>query len=347
MEGASAVLRAFPFGVPKSRPRQAQRAKSAEGAAVSAAKPGTGSVLAVSRAMTEVLSVVGRLAPTDVTVTLTGETGTGKDVFAHMVHDMSQRASRPFVVFDCGAVPANLVESELFGHEKGAFTGAHAEHLGRVRAGSGRNALPGRDRRAAAGPAAAPAPRAGQSRHQARRRHVRPARRRPHRRRDQPGSGRAGFREAVSSGSRISGWRRRSCSCRHCANGWMICPCSSRRLLSDLGRDDLIVPETTIAALRGAQLAGKHPRAQERARVRAGVRRRRARPSRATCASSPRRRRTTALDRLPLGGHSLVALERAAIRQTLLTARGNKVHAAKALGIAPSTLYEKLKKYGL
>jgi transcriptional regulator with GAF, ATPase, and Fis domain len=80
--------------------------------------------------MTEVLSVVARLAPTDVTVTLTGETGTGKDVLAHMVHDMSQRASRPFIVFDCGAVPANLVESELFGHDKGAFTGAHAEHLG-------------------------------------------------------------------------------------------------------------------------------------------------------------------------------------------------------------------------
>ena len=55
----------------------------------------------------------------------------------------------------------------------------------------------------------------------------------------------------------------------------------------------------------------------------------------------------TALDRLPLGGHSLASLERAAIRQTLITARGNKVHAAKALGIAPSTLYEKLKKYGI
>ena len=80
--------------------------------------------------MTEIFSVVGRLAPTDVTVTLTGETGTGKDVFAHLLHELSPRARQPFVVFDCGAVPANLMESELFGHERGAFTGAHAEHPG-------------------------------------------------------------------------------------------------------------------------------------------------------------------------------------------------------------------------
>ena len=84
----------------------------------------------VSQAMTEILSVIGRLAPTDVTVTLIGETGTGKDVFAHLIHDLSPRARHPFIVFDCGAVPPNLMESELFGHERGAFTGAHAEHAG-------------------------------------------------------------------------------------------------------------------------------------------------------------------------------------------------------------------------
>src|SRR4029078_1953027 len=64
------------------------------------------------------------------TVTLIGETGTGKDVLAHAIHDTSLRPDGPFIVFDCGAVPANLVESELFGHERGAFTGAHAEHPG-------------------------------------------------------------------------------------------------------------------------------------------------------------------------------------------------------------------------
>ena len=80
--------------------------------------------------MNDVLALISRFAPTDMTVTLTGETGTGKDVFAHLIHEMSPRADKPFVVFDCGAVPANLVESELFGHERGAFTGAHAEHPG-------------------------------------------------------------------------------------------------------------------------------------------------------------------------------------------------------------------------
>ncbi len=74
--------------------------------------------------------LVERLARTDVTVTLTGETGTGKDVFAHLIHDGSNRAEAPFVVFDCGAVPPSLVENELFGHERGSFTGAHAEHQG-------------------------------------------------------------------------------------------------------------------------------------------------------------------------------------------------------------------------
>src|SRR4029079_4213121 len=131
MESANAVLRAFPYGVPK-RPRHPLRAKAPENPAAANPAKGTGSVIAVSRAMTEVLSVVGRLAPTDVTVTLTGETGTGKDVFAHMVHDMSLRAARPFVVFDCGAVPANLVESELLGHERGAFTLTRAAHRGAV-----------------------------------------------------------------------------------------------------------------------------------------------------------------------------------------------------------------------
>src|SRR6266404_369176 len=89
-----------------------------------------GRVAATSPLMTEVFLVLRRLARTDVTLTLIGETGTGKDVAAHAVHDASARSGAPFVVFDCGAVAPNLVESELFGHERGAFTGAHAEREG-------------------------------------------------------------------------------------------------------------------------------------------------------------------------------------------------------------------------
>src|SRR3954471_5984616 len=100
--------------------------------AVPPAIPGRqlGRIAASSAAMDEVFGAVKGLAPSNVTVTLIGETGTGKDVLAHAIHDTSLRPDGPFIVFDCGAVPANLVESELFGHERGAFTGAHAEHPG-------------------------------------------------------------------------------------------------------------------------------------------------------------------------------------------------------------------------
>jgi transcriptional regulator with GAF, ATPase, and Fis domain len=74
--------------------------------------------------------LLGRLAPTEVTLTLVGETGTGKDVLANAVHSASPRANGPFVVFDCGAVAQNLAESELFGHERGSFTGAQARKRG-------------------------------------------------------------------------------------------------------------------------------------------------------------------------------------------------------------------------
>ncbi len=80
--------------------------------------------------MREIFGLLERLAPTDATVLLTGETGTGKDVLARSIHASSPRAGRPFLVVDCGAVVASLIESELFGHEKGSFTGASAQRQG-------------------------------------------------------------------------------------------------------------------------------------------------------------------------------------------------------------------------
>jgi transcriptional regulator with GAF, ATPase, and Fis domain len=80
--------------------------------------------------MAEVVSLLTRLAPTRVTVTILGETGTGKDVLARAIHEECCKEDQPFVVFDCGAVAANLAESELFGHERGSFTGAFAAHAG-------------------------------------------------------------------------------------------------------------------------------------------------------------------------------------------------------------------------
>jgi two-component system, NtrC family, response regulator GlrR len=91
-----------------------------------------------SVAMRELFALLERAAPTDAPILIEGETGTGKERVARAIHARSRRAARPFVVFDCAAVPATLIESELFGHEKGAFTGATGRRAGVFeRAGGG------------------------------------------------------------------------------------------------------------------------------------------------------------------------------------------------------------------
>jgi len=89
-----------------------------------------GSVVGRSVAMRALFAVLERVAPTDASVLLEGETGTGKEAIAESIHRASARADRPLLTVDCGAIPATLLESELFGHERGAFTGAHAARAG-------------------------------------------------------------------------------------------------------------------------------------------------------------------------------------------------------------------------
>jgi formate hydrogenlyase transcriptional activator len=84
-----------------------------------------------SPALELALAEVQRVAPTDSTVLVLGETGTGKELIAHAIHNLSARCGRPFVKVNCAAIPFDLLESELFGHEKGAFTGAIAQKIGR------------------------------------------------------------------------------------------------------------------------------------------------------------------------------------------------------------------------
>jgi transcriptional regulator with GAF, ATPase, and Fis domain len=96
-----------------------------------------GRLFGESLAMREVFAMLERVAATDVTVLVEGESGTGKELVAQSIHSASARAGQPYVVFDCGAVPAELAESELFGHKKGAFSGAVADRPGAFQRANG------------------------------------------------------------------------------------------------------------------------------------------------------------------------------------------------------------------
>ncbi len=100
-------------------------------------KEALGEMVGKSPAMREIFGLVEKIAPTDATVLIEGETGTGKDMIARTLHQLSPRADKPFIVVDCGAVAGTLIESELFGHEKGSFTGAVAARQGAFELASG------------------------------------------------------------------------------------------------------------------------------------------------------------------------------------------------------------------
>jgi DNA-binding NtrC family response regulator len=97
----------------------------------------TGGAIFASRLMTELAETAYKVAPTGATVLIAGETGTGKEVLAQLIHRASPRADKPFVPFNCNAVPRDLVDAHLFGYRRGAFTGAHADSPGVIRAAAG------------------------------------------------------------------------------------------------------------------------------------------------------------------------------------------------------------------
>src|SRR6202453_4495834 len=90
----------------------------------------TGPLLGVSAAMQEVFRLIERVGPTEASVLLTGESGSGKELAAQSIHECSMRRAGPFIAINCGAIPAGLIEAELFGYEKGSFTGAARTHAG-------------------------------------------------------------------------------------------------------------------------------------------------------------------------------------------------------------------------
>jgi len=306
-----------------------------------------GRVAASCPAMCEVFEMLGRLASTDVTLTLTGETGTGKDVLAHAVHESSARASGPFVVFDCGAVPPNLVESELFGHERGAFTGAHAEHAGAFERAAGGTLF---------------LDEIGELPLDLQPRLLRALESRSVRR--------VGGSRDIHVNVRIVAATNRDLATlvatkhfrqdlyfRLAAAVVHLPPLRERledlavlvpQLLADLGRRNVRVAEDTFALLRGHRWPGNIRELKNT--LACGL----AFVETEDGLLEPKHVRFVAstgdqsmLDRLPLAGQPLVNIEQAAIRQTLALTRGNKVQTARLLGIAASTLYEKLKRYGL
>jgi len=111
---------------------QALEAESAEHARTEQASARFADIVGSTPSMREIYALVSRVARTDATVLIQGESGTGKELIARAIHGASPRRARPFVAINCGAIPETLLEAELFGHEKGAYTGAHVARKGKL-----------------------------------------------------------------------------------------------------------------------------------------------------------------------------------------------------------------------
>jgi DNA-binding NtrC family response regulator len=303
-----------------------------------------GGAIGHSPAMRRVFGVLQRIGPTDLTVTILGETGTGKDVLARAIHEASPRRTAPFVVFDCGAAAPSLIESQLFGHVRGAFTGAVEDRRGAFEHAHGGTLFL-----------------------------------------DEIGELSLDLQPKLlrvleqRQVSRVGSQDTRSVDVR------VVCATNrdlEREVAAGRFRQDLFF-RVNVAVVRLPPLRDRKedliPLIEHFAGQNGGglqvspeaigilvsydwpgnVRELRNVIQSAAAVSDgkvvrPRdfilfsgQSRAPTLDGLPLAGRTLESVECAAIRQTLRECCGNKTQAAKALGIAPSTLYAKLKKYAL
>jgi len=296
--------------------------------------------------MVSVVHLLSRLAPTSVTITILGETGTGKDVLARAIHDESLRRNAPFVVFDCGAVAQNLAESELFGHERGAFTGAVAAHVGAFERAHGGTLF---------------LDEIGELPLELQPRLLRVLENR-HVQRVGGSQRRTVDVRVIAATNRdlrceVNGHRFREDLYFRLAGAFVSVP-NLRDRLEDLDAlvtallDDLGSPHVEVAADAQAVLRDHHWPGNVRELKNAlscalafldgdvlEAHHLRLRPA----CENP----LGQLSGLQLGGQPLHRIECAAIHQTLALTQGNKARAAEVLGIALSTLYEKVKKYGL
>lgn len=302
-----------------------------------------GRVLTQTPAMQQVLATLSRLAGTELTITLIGETGTGKDVLAQAIHEHSPRCNGPFAVFDCGAIATNLAESELFGYERGAFTGAVATQLGAFERANGGTlfldeigelplALQSRLLRALENRSVQ---RLGGKQRRAVDLRIIAATHRDLAARVAEKQ----FREDLFF--RLSGavvpippLRQRAADLP-----WLI-----TALLADLGRPGLRVSPETHAILAAQFWPGNVRELKNTlASASAFVEKDTLEPKHLLFMfpSAP------SLEQLALGGQALATLEREAILQTLRKHRGDKSATADALGITLAVLDEKLRLFGL
>jgi DNA-binding NtrC family response regulator len=302
-------------------------------------------VAAASNAMCRVLELLEPLARAEVTVTLIGETGTGKDVLARTVHQLSPRRNGPFVVFDCGAVATNLAESELLGHERGAFTGAIVAHAGAFERAHGGTLF---------------LDEIGELPLDLQTRLLRllgnSSVRRVGGKQDRPFDVRIVAATNRDLQSEVATGRfRQDLYFRLAAAVVQVPPLRDRpedipvlaaRLLEDLGHAEVRIAPDVLQSLatrhwRGNVRELKNTLACAVAFLDGSLLELR----HLSVHSASEQRPSELTDQLPLGGIKLERIERAAIEQTLRQTSGNKLRAAELLGIAPSTLYEKLKKY--
>ena len=306
-----------------------------------------GGVKARSVSMRQSLTILNRLAQTDMTITLIGETGSGKDVLAHAVHRASPRAQQNFVVLDCGAVVPNLAESELLGHERGAFTGAVAQYIGAFERGNGGTLF---------------IDEVGELPLDLQTRLLRVVESRRVRRVGGSHDRSVDVRLVAATNRELSldvaaGRFRQDLYFRLAAAVVRVPPLRERhddlevlvpQLIADLKRPEVKVSPDVLQWMATRTWPGnvrelKNALAFALAFVDDGVLDAR------HFSSLPKNEtdETNWVKRLPLGGVSLSSLEHAAIAQTLAQCGGNKMQAARILGIAVSTLYEKLKRYDI
>jgi len=303
------------------------------------------SAVGASPVMRNLFALLERLAPTDLSVTLIGETGTGKDVLARALHKKSNRKDRDFVVFDAGAVAATLIESKLFGHSKGAFTGAITDQKGQFEAAQGGTLF---------------LDEIGELPLELQPKLLRAL--------EQRTVVRLGSTTEIPVDVRIIAATNRDLTTEVSEGRFRedlffrlgvavvrVPPLRDRRedipmlaqaIIGDLPRK-VSLSGAAISVLQGHQWPGNVRELRNVLELASAVSERDILEPRDFVSFGAQQRRAQTLDGLPLAGRTLDSIEANAIKQTLIDCNGNKTHAAKALGIASSTLYEKLKKYGL